>query len=215
MAFGTFFVLLLGGLLCKGSYGIELTASSAPKMIPQGDSYTLFCDTDEPFEICKWSHAEKEKNCRVTSNEIEAKQGTECSDDSHLIWELTETSCGIIIQNAARSDIGDYKCSVGVLDPEPSFHSATVSIDVSVPAIVIFQGDFADATEIQIDLETEAVVECHVTGGYPHPTIQAAIGQHKDYIDTEQEDEILEVVEEQSYELDDGTYEVTKSFKFI
>ena len=214
MASGMIFVLLLCSLLCKGSYGIELISSSKPKMIPQGDSYTLFCETDEPYEICKWSHAEQEKNCRVTSDEIEAKQGTECSDDSHLIWELTETSCGITIQNAARSDIGEYKCTVGVLEPEISILTETVSIDISVPAIVIFQGNFAEATEIQIDLETEAVVECHVTGGYPHPMIQAAIGQHKDYIDTEQADEILEVVDEQTSELDDGTYEVSKSFKF-
>ena len=208
-------VLFLHSFLTLNVYGLEIITAPEPKMIPQGDSYTLSCETDEPFEICKWSHMESGKECRVTKEDIEVKHATECKDDSHIIWELTETNCGITIQNAARSDIGQYKCVVGVLEPEPSFPSQTVSIDVSVPAIVIFQGKFADQTEIELDLDTEAVVQCHVTGGYPQPVIQAAIGYEKDHINTESEDQILEELEATSIELDDGTYEVTKSFKFL
>ena len=182
-------------------------------MIPQGDSYTLSCETDEPWEMCKWSHAESGKECRVPKDDIEEKTATDCQE--HIIWDLTETSCGITIENAARSDIGEYKCTVGVLEPDVSFVSQTVSVDISVPAIVIFQGDFADQTEVELELDSEAVVQCHVTGGYPRPLIQAAIGYEKDHINTESEDEILEEIEDTTIELDDGTFEVTKSFKFV
>ena len=208
-------VLFVNCLLMHNSHGLELVNSPEPKMIPQGDSYTLYCETDEPFELCKWSHTESGKECRVTKEDIDEKHATECKDDSHIVWELTETNCGITIQNAARSDIGEYKCTVGVLDPEPTFVSQKVSIDVSVPAIVIFQGNFADQTEVEVKLDTEIEVQCHVTGGYPQPVIQAAIGYEKDHINTESEDQILEVVEEDSIELDDGTFEVTKTFKFL
>ena len=206
--------LFMCGFLYKYSYGLELVTVPESKMIPQGESYTLFCETDEPYEICKWSHVDQNKDCRVTSDEIEDKQGQACNDDSHLIWELTETSCGITIQNAARSDLGEYKCTLGVLSPEPLFLTKSGNIDVSVPAIVTFQGSFSESPHIELDLNTEAIVECHVTGGYPQPTIQAAIGHEKDHIDTEEADEVLEIVEEHIDELDDGTFEVTKSFKF-
>ena len=196
------------------SYGLELVAVPEPAMIPQGNSHTIFCETDEPYEICKWSHVETGKTCRVTSDEIEEKQGTECNDESHLIWDLTETRCGITIQNAARSDIGEYKCTVGVLEPTVLILTESANIDVSVPAIVTFQGSFADSYTQTLDLETEVVVECHVTGGYPQPTIQAAIGYDKDHIEAEGVDQVLESGDEQMNELDDGTFEVTKSFTF-
>ena len=208
-------VILLCCLLSRFTCGLELVSLPEPAMIPQGDSYTVYCETDEPYEICKWSHVDQDKNCRVTSDEIEAKQGFECIDDSHIIWDLTETRCGITIQNAARSDVGEYKCTVGVLEPEVSILTASVNIDVSVPAIVTFRGTFSDTSHVELDLNSEAVVSCHVTGGYPEPTIQAAIGHEKDQIDTDEADQILEEIGNQSNQLDDGTYEVTKTFSFI
>ena len=116
--------------LALNVHGLELISNPEPKMIPQGESYTLNCETDEPFEVCKWSHSETGLECRVTREDIETKSGSECKD--HIIWELTETSCGITIENAARSDIGEYKCTVGVLEPDVSFVSQTVSVDVSL-----------------------------------------------------------------------------------
>jgi len=59
-------VLFLHFFLTLNVYGLEIITAPEPKMIPQGDSYTLSCETDEPFEICKWSHMESEKECRVT-----------------------------------------------------------------------------------------------------------------------------------------------------
>ena len=197
------------------SYGLELVALPERAMIPQGDSHTIFCESDEPYEICKWSHVDMGKTCRVTSDEIDAKQGTECHGESHLLWDLTETRCGITILNAARSDIGEYKCTVGVLEPEVKFLTSSTKIDVSVPAIVTFQGNFAESYTQEIDVDTETVFECHITGGYPQPTIQAAIGYQKDHIDTDGVDQILDSIDEQVTPLEDGTFEVTKSFTFI
>ena len=74
-------VILLCCLVSRFTCGLELVSLPEPAMIPQGDSYTVYCETDEPYEICKWSHVDQDKNCRVTSDEICLLYTSDAADD--------------------------------------------------------------------------------------------------------------------------------------
>ena len=195
-------------------------------LMAQGTSYTLHCESDEPYEICSWEHivkldefgsTEKRAKCRVTDTMVESTNETECNGNAGLIWDLTETRCGITIQNAARSDSGEYKCSLAKISEDPpAVVSASSTIDISVPSTVTFLGTFASSSSaITLQPGMEEIVTCHATGGYPEPEIQAAIGDRKNTIEVYDDagsDTMLDVISEERNEIGDGIIELTRLF---
>ena len=107
---------LIFAVLCLSSQSqaFDLFDKSGDTMIMQGDEGTIFCEADEPYDFCKWSHTESGKSCKTSS---ERNAGDTCEADDNIEYVLTETSCGIKILNAARTDSGTYTCGL-VLEGE-------------------------------------------------------------------------------------------------
>ena len=65
-------VVVLSTFCQLSARGFEITEKSEPVVtFAQGSSGEIFCTSDEPYEFCKWSQVGKDKNCMVTSQNIE------------------------------------------------------------------------------------------------------------------------------------------------
>ena len=65
-------VVVLSTFCQLSARGFEITEKSEPVVtLAQGSSGEIFCTSDEPYEFCKWSQVGKDKNCMVTSQNIE------------------------------------------------------------------------------------------------------------------------------------------------
>lgn len=211
-------LLWLLPLLLAGTSGFEITETSGDLMIIQGTSGLMFCRSDEPFEFCKWTNAEKELSCRTSSGEASS-----CGEDGHLTWEVDENTCGLRINSVSRlNDIGNYTCILSIFTDEGVFtDTAHVAVDVAVESLASFGGHFAASEDnsVMVDADQEVEVECSATGGYPTANVRAFFGPNKDEINDVADggsDVELEFVEEELIASDeDETTSVSRKFTMV
>ena len=173
-------VLLLNIVLENVSGRLELTTRPKSKLIKKGDSYNLICESAEPFVSCQWKakldHTNQNMTCVTTNTEIENNNKNSCKDNNNLIWDLTNTRCGITIQNVKLSDIGIYRCTVIVVVNEIRTLKASANISVASPAIVSMTSSIVPSLTETVAVGTAVWVKCDAVGAYPKPTLEATIG---------------------------------------
>ena len=55
-------------------------------------------------------------------------------------------------------------------------------VDVAVPALVTFSGQFNTDSEVKVKTGTALTIECQAMGGYPAPQLRAALGNEQNTI---------------------------------
>lgn len=188
------------------SNAFELTGQSGDATIVEGGSHSLYCESDIPYEFCKWTHVESGTTCSIANDYIEGAY--DCKSQPKLLWDLTETKCGITIEGASRpDDVGTYKCE---LYEGPTVASGNLKIDVEVPSYVSFTGQFSEGSTVEVVADQTVIVECEAMAGFPEPHVLATMVMEGT---DEEPTELTEVPEMTTRtEKEDGTVSVKKGF---
>ena len=191
----------------------EIVDHSENVAIMQGSSGSLFCQSDEPYEFCRWIHDESGTTCRISSDNIDTIQT--CGGDDHIEWELDTHRCGIKINGASRSsDVGKFKCSLNGGE-ELRSASATTDVDVYVPALVTFEGDFGPEKNVAVDADQTVEFVCVAEGGYPAPDLKAALGEDADIMYSDFDLQLNYYEDKDEMETDeDGIVTLKRTFHF-
>ena len=170
---------------------LKIDSHSNSTIIPEGKSHTLFCETNIKYSQCSWTK-DYQGICSTYSNVINSKQGTKCGSFGNIKWDLSETSCGIILENLATSDKGIYRCYVFAIGSGNVLETRSIDLDVATPATVSIEHPFVTSSSFKDGQYNEFVIKCHVRGGHPKPEVHAAIGPHNNKINQKSGDEMLE-----------------------
>ena len=83
----------------------EILETSEEERIVQGDSGSIYCLSDAPFDSCTWKNEAGDK-CTIASH----SENVECSNG---IWNILNEGekCSLeLSQGATRADVGTYTC---------------------------------------------------------------------------------------------------------
>jgi len=205
--------------------GFEITEKSEPVVtLAQGSSGEIFCTSDEPYEFCKWSQVGKDKNCMVTSQNIE--EASTCAVDDHIEWVLDANRCGIRITEASRStDRGEYICLLGTMGyDEAVMQSEHFQVEVAVPSSVQFMEpsedrpeDFASGQTVAVQAHQDVEFACQASGGWPEPHLSAHLGGDPEDPEASEKGFGFELEydaeRDEKGENEDGTVTLTRYFK--
>jgi hypothetical protein len=209
--------LLSTATLCcwSVSHALEVTESSAEVLVKQGEELHLTCAADEEFALCTWNHVESGRMCSHLTGSNPSGPRT-CVDDGRHTWDDSDpTVCHLVINAANRAeDAGQYRCTLIKFDDlgegEPQTSSATVAVEVSVPAEVEIVGDLADdPTKAIAGLPLQ--LQCSVSAAYPEASVTAFISD-PEYAEAA---EPLEEEDSEQVENEDGTFSYTANFTLL
>lgn len=156
---------------------------------------------------------DKQVRCNLASNDVDT--AVECKSNSRFKWEVTSTRCGMLIEKATRDDLGTFRCYMFAGNTSNNVETS-IQVDVAVPALVAFAGQFDLESEVQVKAGEALVVECSAMGGYPKPELQASIGTQQGVISTDpKEDQILKELFSNDIPNSDGTVTVVKNFSLL
>ena len=87
------------------SNSIDISSHSNDKLIKEGQSYFLYCSTNEPYKTCMLGK-DGIKFCHtVDSNDIDKLNGTTCSNNARFVMILDPNLCGVRIDNVTAADL--------------------------------------------------------------------------------------------------------------
>ena len=175
--FGIICCLMIQQDICSGLEIVSNTKYNS--MVQNGSSVTLYCETDVPYQICKWRLPMLGCDfCGIDDQRLSALRSdvplSTCCDDYFVIWNVTSKLCSITLENVTPIHIGRYTCFVRTppFSDISSMFLDVVTLDVVTPAKVISRRLHEDKVN---DVRT-ATFECRALKGYPIPIMKGLIG---------------------------------------
>ena len=144
-------IILRFTVLLNHSNCFQIIGRSKDTTIRKGDSYFVYCSTDEPYETCRFKK-DGETLCRtVEDDETNQLNNTICSKNSRFNRILDSNLCGVRIDNVNDTD-------------------------VATPTIVIpYQGIRKMPSPLSSPNANSMDLQCIESNGYPKPAISASI----------------------------------------
>ena len=82
--------------------------------------------------------------------------------------------------------------------------------------MVTFTGRFNSDSEVRVKDGEPLTIECQAMGGYPAPTLRAALGNEPNEVSSDPKvDRILEEISSEEITNPDGTVDVKKTFSLV
>ena len=123
--------LLIQQDICNG---LRIVSSTKNSWVRINSSVTLYCETDLPFQICKWkwNGNSKMRGCDFCGID-DQKESTlrsdvpppTCCDDYFVTWNATSRRCGITLENGLQL----CTMNLGVFSKQVIFGSSALSFD--------------------------------------------------------------------------------------
>ena len=91
--------------------------------IKQGETLKLFCEPNDGWFKCKFTHENNGKSCKIFSDE----DASECENGIGKMY-ITDTSCIIEVKNLKKEDDGKWTCEITDANSKSDTHEFVVAV---------------------------------------------------------------------------------------
>jgi hypothetical protein len=192
------------------SSAFEVISTSGHVQLVQGEGGAIWCEADADLDYCTWSQQEQEIPVKCLA--LAEGESKTCSDKPQVSVSVEGPKCSLNFDAGATrtEDLGTYTC---LLTKDRDSADSTVNVDVLVPASLNFQGDFNDYGTVQVNLDSNTLITCSATGGYPTPVVTAMLVNEEGEVIRDLM--VMTDMAQENEDLFDGTTEVTQTFLMV